>query len=40
MWHWVKGHADNVGNLRADALARQGMAPYKPRKVKPDVDSG
>jgi ribonuclease HI len=40
MWHWVKGHADNAGNLRADALARQGMAPYKPRKVKPDADSG
>ena len=29
MWHWVKGHADNPGNLRADALARQGMAPFK-----------
>jgi ribonuclease HI len=28
-WHWVKGHADNAGNLRADALARQGMEPFK-----------
>jgi ribonuclease HI len=24
-WHWVKGHADNAGNLRADALANQGV---------------
>jgi ribonuclease HI len=25
-WHWVKGHADNAGNLRADALANRGAA--------------
>jgi ribonuclease HI len=25
-WHWVKGHADDEGNLRADALANQGVA--------------
>jgi ribonuclease HI len=25
-WHWVKGHADNPGNLRADALANRGAA--------------
>ena len=24
-WHWVKGHADDQGNLRADALANQGV---------------
>ena len=24
-WHWVKGHADNVGNNRADALANRGV---------------
>ena len=24
-WHWVKGHADSVGNLRADALANKGV---------------
>jgi ribonuclease HI len=25
-WHWVKGHADHAGNLRADALANRGVA--------------
>jgi len=25
-WHWVKGHADNPGNLRADALANRGAS--------------
>lgn len=29
-WHWVKGHSGHVENDRADELARQGMAPYKP----------
>jgi ribonuclease HI len=29
-WKWVKGHAGDPGNERADALANQGMAPYKP----------
>ena len=27
-WHWVKGHSDHPENDRADALARQGMAPH------------
>ena len=33
-WHWVRGHADTAGNIRADALARQGMAPFKPDAAK------
>ncbi|MEP6702381.1 MAG: ribonuclease HI [Betaproteobacteria bacterium] len=24
-WHWVKGHADDPGNLRADGLANRGV---------------
>jgi ribonuclease HI len=34
-WHWVKGHAGTLGNVRADKLAREGMAPFKPKKKKP-----
>ena len=29
-WTWVKGHAGHPENERADALARAGMAPFKP----------
>ena len=29
-WLWVKGHAGNELNERADELARQGMAPFLP----------
>lgn len=28
-WEWVKGHAGHEQNERADALARQGMEPFK-----------
>ena len=28
-WEWIKGHAGHTENERADALAREGMAPYK-----------
>jgi len=31
-WHWIKGHAGHPENERADRLAREGMAPYLPRK--------
>ncbi|RYG91526.1 ribonuclease HI [Loktanella sp. IMCC34160] len=30
-WEWVKGHAGHPENERADELAREGMAPYKPQ---------
>jgi ribonuclease HI len=29
-WRWIKGHAGHAENERADALARGGMAPFKP----------
>ncbi|MGB0854151.1 MAG: ribonuclease HI [Pikeienuella sp.] len=31
-WDWVKGHAGHPENERADELAREGMAPFKPTK--------
>ena len=33
-WEWVKGHAGHEENERADKLARDGMAPFKPKKKK------
>ncbi len=33
-WHWVKGHAGHDMNERADQLANEGMAPFKPKKKK------
>lgn len=33
-WEWVKGHAGHPENERADALARAGMKPFKPKKDK------
>lgn len=35
-WEWVKGHAGHPENERADELAREGMAPYKPA---PEADT-
>ena len=31
-WRWVKGHAGHVENERVDALARAGLAPFKPKR--------
>jgi ribonuclease HI len=33
-WRWVRGHAGDEMNERADELARQGMAPFLPQKAK------
>ncbi|MGD0639806.1 MAG: ribonuclease HI [Roseiarcus sp.] len=33
-WRWVKGHAGDEMNERADALARKGMSSYLPAKGK------
>ena len=35
-WEWIKGHAGHAENERADALARAGMAPFKPKKTEGD----
>ena len=32
-WRWVRGHAGHDLNERADELAREGMAPFMPRKA-------
>lgn len=33
-WEWIKGHAGHPENERADELAREGMAPFKPARIK------
>ncbi len=36
-WHWLKGHAGHAMNERADELAREGMADFKPKKRAPSA---
>ncbi len=36
-WKWTKGHAGHPENERADALARAGMAPFKPGRSRPNA---
>lgn len=38
-WEWVKGHAGHEENERADELAREGMAPFKPEPPKKTRDA-
>jgi ribonuclease HI len=33
-WHWVRGHNGHDENERADELARNGMAPFKKKKLR------
>ncbi len=35
-WKWIKGHAGHAENEQADALARAGMAPFKPKRAVPE----
>jgi ribonuclease HI len=36
-WKWVKGHAGDEMNERADELANEGMAPFKPKRGRPEL---
>ena len=33
-WRWVKGHDGDQWNERADELANEGMAPFKPKRAE------
>ncbi len=39
-WRWVKGHAGDIENERADTLARAGMEPFLRKKVRARVGPG
>ena len=36
-WRWVKGHAGNEGNEKADELARDGMMPFLPEDQRQNL---
>jgi ribonuclease HI len=36
-WHWVKGHNGDEMNERADVLANEGMAPFKPKRKSQEM---
>jgi ribonuclease HI len=38
-WRWVKGHSGHDLNERADELARQGMAPFMPKRRENPLQS-
>src|SRR5690606_20137149 len=33
-WEWIRGHAGHPENERADALARQGMKPFRQARTR------
>ena len=39
-WRWVKGHAGDEWNERADELANEGMAPFKPKRAEKEMPPG
>ena len=39
-WRWVKGHDGDTWNERADELANEGMAPFKPKRAEKEMPPG